>query len=116
MSRTLPNHPASKVSFLYGPTPAPVSVAVGVGDDVGVVLPVGGVVVGDCVGGIALVGGCVGGAVGVLLTVADAEADALVAGAPVGVGEPRFPDWLGFGWADPVGEAVRDAVLRLVPR
>jgi hypothetical protein len=104
MSRTLPNHPASKCH----PFVPPASVLPEVG--------VGGVVVG-VVGGVAVgvIGGVVVGPMGDdELLVAGAEGDTLVDGADFfGFGDPLPLD---VGLAEPVMVGAPDALFRLVPR
>jgi hypothetical protein len=106
MSRTLPNHPASKCH----PSVLPASWSSEVGGAVVGGGVVGGAVVGGGVVGGAVVGG--GGVVGGLL-VAGAEGDLLVDGDFVGFGDDRPLD---VGPAEPVAVGVFGAVPRLVPR
>jgi hypothetical protein len=107
MSRTLPNHPASKCHPSVLPAARP-RIPETVGEAVGVIVG-GGVVGGGVVGG-----GVVGGGVGGELLVAGAEGDLLVDGADfVGFGDGRPLD---VGLAVLVAVGVFGAVPRLVPR
>ena len=110
MSRTLPNHPASKCHPSVLPTPVKPKIPDSVGVAVG-----GGVVGGGVVGGVDTGGLVTADPVGLgEVFVADAEGDVLVDGAGcVGVVDRRPLD---VGRAEPVAVGVFEVNPRLVPR
>src|ERR1700722_17520282 len=113
MSRTLPNHPASKCHPSVLPTSA-ASLPTSAASEVGAAVVGGGVVGGAVVGG-GVVGGAVvggGGVVGGLL-VAGAEGGVLVDGADFVGPEDDRP--LDVGLAELVAVGVLGSVPRLVP-